>query len=244
MYYIRGNGTLFGLVNIAKDAVDAFIPHKLPSGEVIRSIGSDLCSGYFSSIVIDENISKIEGGAFRHAFVDTVTWPSSCFTIPVKCFEDCSVKQLLNIDHVTQIDQAAFQCSEIKEFDWPANCKTIPKSCFAGSCLTSISGIGNVEKICDGAFKKSSIQELNWPDKCHFVPYECFELCHITRIGNTQSIHEIESYAFENAAFSEKLDFSSSIQLDIHSSAFHGVDNNMVTFPYYYQLGAFDFAFK
>lgn len=145
---------------------------------------------------------------------------------------------------MTQIDQAAFQGSGIKDFGWPANCKIIPKSCFAGSYLTSISGISNVEKICDSAFKKSDIQELNWPDKCHSVPYECFERCHMTKISNTQSIDEIESYAFEDATFSEKLDFSSSIQLKIHNSAFRGVDNNMVTFPYYYQLGAFDFAFK
>ena len=235
---------LVAILNKYKDPIDAFIPSVFSSGERIESIGPVFCHGEFSTITIDDKISRISGRAFKDAEVDRVVWPASCTTIPIACFEFSSIKELSNIESVVEIEESAFYCSDINDFKWPANCKIVPKCCFEVSQLKTISNTYAIEKIEKWAFKGCSLQSFSFPSKCTSVPDGCFMDCHIEKLLNLQNIYNIDSSAFAFAVFSEKLDFSASIGLNIERCAFKGVAENMVVLPYYIPAEMIEKAFS
>lgn len=145
-----------------KKRVDVFIPHKFPTGEVITSIGSGFCGfkcGSYNKIVVDDNISVIDEGAFKRSAVNEVVWPASCCCIPRNCFNDSDIRKLSNIEHITSIGERAFMWSRIPFISWPQNCTVIPEACFCKSSLEEIVGLGVVERIDNLAFARTSLSK-------------------------------------------------------------------------------------
>lgn len=139
-------------INHKGKAIDVFIPHKFPSGDVINTIANGYCFGKYNRIVIDDDISEIEGFSFSNSFITEVVWPASCDFIPEGCFAESTIKKVSNIEHVTSIGDSAFYWSYLDSFSWPHNCAAIPKRCFAKSTLKTITGLNVVQEIRELAF--------------------------------------------------------------------------------------------
>lgn len=157
------NGT--ALVKLLNDGepVDVYIPSALPSGERIDSIGRNFCKGEFNTIDIDNKILNISEGAFISSNVEKVIWPSSCKTIPNRCFDGCSINYLENIDAVVRIEDEAFEYTFwLESLVWPSGCKTVPEKCFMGSNVKAIHNLKNVVSIGGSAFKGcKNLKELD-----------------------------------------------------------------------------------
>lgn len=143
-------------------AVDVFIPHKLPTGHSIIALGEKFCEssyGSYDKIVVDNDISIVEEGAFMHSAVKEVVWPASCCCIPRNCFNRSDVQKLSNIEHVVSIGERAFMWSDLSFMSWPKNCTVVPEACFCKSSLEEIVGLGVVEHIDKLAFARVKLSK-------------------------------------------------------------------------------------
>ena len=130
------------------------IPHELPNGDVIDSIGN-FCfkeDDIIGNLVISEGIQDISMAAFYHSTIDSVSWPSSCVIIPQSCFEGSSIQTIINIDNVAAIERSAFACSRIKKIKWPSKCSVVPEACFKNSKLEIINNTDHLTSIGKEAF--------------------------------------------------------------------------------------------
>lgn len=201
MYCDKGEHVLVELIRDTSevDSSEVFIPHTLYNGERIDSLGGSFCSGSFSKIIIDDDIS-VKTEAFSYAQVKEVVWPKNCTEIPERCFYRSSVEKVTNVYNVTSIGKSAFERSSIVEFEWPFGCDTIPSECFANSLIERLSNTDHITTIGNKAFESSSIVEFAWPSKCTSIPKKCFKSTSLRKISNIDHVTEIGESAFEFAA--------------------------------------------
>lgn len=152
-------------------------------------------------LYIEDGIEEIDDSAFCNAdAIKKVRWPSTCKTIPSKCFEYCdALQEIENIDGVTAIFDNAFAFSGITKFTWPSNCNIIPDGCF-DSCYYLKEFIHNdlITRVGELAFMEClALKSFSWPKNCDCIPLKCFARCEsLKNITINNNIKNIEAFAF------------------------------------------------
>lgn len=201
----QDTGELFSMVNRSKSKKDVLIPHILPDGTEIKTLGAEFVNSdsVFGRIVVDDAISSVERGAFKHCRADEVVWPKSCPCIPTSCFDSSVIDILSNIDDVSEVESWGLSFLKTKKLRWPSTCKLIPWSCFEGSEIESVTNVNHVESIDNFAFHYTNIKEFTWPDNCDCIPRACFEDSSLSSIKNANHVKVVHSFAFANTEIEE-----------------------------------------
>lgn len=160
------------------------------------NIESDI---YFETMVISDEISYIEDGAFVFSSVGTVIWPAHCHRIKDSTFFKSSIKQIKGIDLVTIIEPRAFDDSGLERITYPSECYIIPNYCFL-NCknLTEIKGIDKIYEIGAYAFSGTGIEELTIPLRCEIIEENCFLNCSKLEKIEMANVKTIKRQAFKN----------------------------------------------
>ena len=99
-------------------------------------------------------VDSIATGAFMgNTAIKTVVFPKTVKHIPESCFNESTIEQISNVDHVTSIGKNAFRGSNIKSVKMP-NLTATGGASFAYCCNLTHADLGKVTKILAGDFNK------------------------------------------------------------------------------------------
>jgi len=104
--------------------------------------------------------------AFCHAGeLNKVEFSSTITEIPVCCFQDTTISNLIMGDNITIINDYAFYNSKIYQMTFPKNIQKIGKRAFSFNYDLDTLDLSNVEEIGENAFTYYHINELSLSDK-------------------------------------------------------------------------------
>ena len=208
----------FSVTGEVPEVIEEFIIPSVVDGKHIFGVSMTMKAAFeylwesgvkqIKRFIVENGIKYVENWAFAYIRVkiDEFYWPSTCDTIPVRCFLSSAICEIKGIDHVKQIEHDAFAHSKIGKIVWPAKCNTIPEACFFNSNLKEIIGIENLEVIRESAFESTELETFVWPQKCKVIPSNCFRNCtQLVKISGIEKVEGIGFQAFENTSLREFL---------------------------------------
>ena len=182
--------------------VDVLIPHILPNGKEITTLGAYFCKGcdgVYRTVKIDDGIKCVSKEAFSCSNIKKVVWTQGCPYIPEDCFRSSTISEISNIEHVVSIGNSAFAFTYyLSEFEWPVPCGDIPSNCFVGSALEKISNTDNVKSIGAAAFSNSELTSFTVPRKVKTIGDYAFSQSKLEFVSLHDDITQIGCCAFEH----------------------------------------------
>lgn len=160
---------------------------ELKTPSTLRSIGAYAFSGSDSrmkigKITLNEGLTSMRDGAFRHLYAEEVTLPETLTEIPDYAFQDNNLTSVTLPDQIKKIGNYAFYNNKVlKDVKFPAN----------------------LEDIRSYAFAYNQIEQIDLPESLKMIGPYAFYSNRLTTLDVPESVTEIDSYAFSNNRLKE-----------------------------------------
>jgi len=168
----------------------------------------DLCSG---AVVIPAGVTGINGGAFAHSPMTSISIPSSVTSIGASAFRYAALTSItvnINNQNYTSTSDVLFNKAStaliaypaeksITSYSIPDTVTSIGDHAFEDANLTSITIPSSVTSFGEAAFENANLTSINIPSSVTSMGFAVFWGCNLTSINIPSSVTSIGSGAFK-----------------------------------------------
>lgn len=153
-------------------------------------------------VVLSDNTTQIDAGAFRSTNIWQITLPKTITKINDNVFKNCKeLTTIVNVDQIVELGARTFNnCTLLNSVNFP-NVESTGKCCFEGcSSLTSVS-LPKLKEISDSMFSTcSSLSNIELPKNITVIGPHAFRNCtSLESVTIPDSVEEIRNDAFRNS---------------------------------------------